>query len=83
MRRAKLTPSSGYSNCRDVLLTGSCAPHTKQASKIGGHKMNFGFIASLVIVIIGIVGVFIAIPIVSDYAFWVVVVAYIVLAGTR
>jgi hypothetical protein len=45
--------------------------------------MNFGFIASLVIVILGIVAVFIAIPIISDYAFWVVVVAYIVLAGTR
>jgi hypothetical protein len=45
--------------------------------------MNFGFVASLVIVILGIVGVFIAIPIISDYAFWVVVVAYIVLAGTR
>jgi hypothetical protein len=45
--------------------------------------MNFGFIASLVIAILGIVGVFIAIPIISDYAFWVVVVAYIVLAGTR
>ena len=45
--------------------------------------MNFGFIASLVIVILGIVAVFIAIPIISDYAFWVVVAAYIVLAGTR
>jgi len=31
----------------------------------------------------GIVAVLIAIPIISDYAFWVVVVAYIVLAGTR
>ena len=29
-------PSSGYNNCRDVLLTGGCAPHTKQASKKSG-----------------------------------------------
>jgi len=45
--------------------------------------MRFGFITSLVIVILGIVGVFVEIPIISNYAFWVVVAAYIVLAGTR
>jgi hypothetical protein len=45
--------------------------------------MRFGFISSLVIVILGIVGVFVEIPIISNYAFWVVVAAYIVLAGTR
>jgi hypothetical protein len=44
--------------------------------------MSFGFLASFVIALVGIVGVFIPIPIVSDYAFWIVVVAYIVLAGT-
>jgi len=43
--------------------------------------MNFAFIASLVIAILGIVAVFIAI--ISNYAFWVVVVACVVLAGTR
>jgi len=45
--------------------------------------MSFGFIASLVMAIVGIVGVFITIPIVSEYAFWVVVGAYIVLAGRK
>jgi hypothetical protein len=45
--------------------------------------MNFWFIASVVMLILGIVGVFITIPIVSDYAFWFVVLAYIVLAGSR
>lgn len=45
--------------------------------------MNFGFIASLVLVIVAIVGVFINIPIVSQYAFWVAIAAYIVLAGMR
>ena len=45
--------------------------------------MNFGFIASLVLAILAIVGVFINIPFVSQYAFWVAVAAYVVLAGTR
>jgi len=45
--------------------------------------MSFGFIASLVMAFFGIVGVFITIPIVSEYAFWVVIGAYIVLAGTK
>jgi hypothetical protein len=38
---------------------------------------------SLVIALLGVVGVFIAIPFVSQYAFWVVVLAYVVLAGGR
>lgn len=45
--------------------------------------MNFGFIASLVVMILAVVGVFIEIPIVSNYAFWFAVGAYILLAGTR
>jgi hypothetical protein len=45
--------------------------------------MRFGFIASFIMAILGIVGVFIDIPIVSQYAFWFVVAAYIVLAGSR
>jgi hypothetical protein len=43
--------------------------------------MRFGFIASLVIAILGVVGAFVPIPFVSEYAFWFVAVAYIVLAG--
>ncbi len=45
--------------------------------------MNFGFVASLVLVILAVVGVFIEIPIISNYAFWFAVGAYIMLAGTR
>ena len=45
--------------------------------------MRFGFIASFVMAILAIVGVFIDIPIVSQYAFWFVVGAYILLAGSR
>ncbi|MGA7803437.1 hypothetical protein [Bradyrhizobium sp.] len=45
--------------------------------------MNFGFVLSLVLVILAVVGVFIEIPIVSNYAFWFAIGAYIMLAGTR
>jgi hypothetical protein len=44
--------------------------------------VNFGFVVSLVMVILAVVGVFIELPIVSDYAFWFAVGAYIVLAGS-
>jgi hypothetical protein len=45
--------------------------------------VNFGFVASLILIIAAVVGVFIEIPIVSNYAFWFAVGAYILLAGTR
>ena len=45
--------------------------------------MNFGFVLSLVLVILAVVGVFIEIPLVSNYAFWFAIGAYILLAGTR
>ena len=45
--------------------------------------VNFGFVLSLVLVILAVLGVFIEIPIVSDFAFWFAIGAYIMLAGTR
>jgi hypothetical protein len=45
--------------------------------------MNWGFIVSFVLVVLGIVGVFIDISFVSDYAYWFVIAGYIVLAGSR
>jgi hypothetical protein len=45
--------------------------------------VNFGFVLSLVLVILAVVGVFIEIPLVSNYAFWFAIGAYIILAGTR
>ena len=45
--------------------------------------MNFGFVVSLVLVILAVVGVFIEIPLVSNYAFWFTIGAYIMLAGSR
>jgi hypothetical protein len=43
--------------------------------------MRFGFITSFAMAILAIVSVFIEIPIVSQFAFWFVVGAWIVLAG--
>ena len=45
--------------------------------------MNFGFVLSLVLVILAVVGVFIEIPLVSNYAFWFAIGAYMLLAGSR
>ena len=43
--------------------------------------MNFGRMVSLVIAIVAVLGVFVEIPIVSDYAFWILVAAYLVVVG--
>jgi hypothetical protein len=45
--------------------------------------VNFGYVLSLILAGFAVVGVFIDIPFVSDYAFWIVVAAYIILAGTH
>jgi hypothetical protein len=47
------------------------------------RSVNFGFVASLIMIIFAVISVFIEIPVVSNYAFWFAVGAYIVLAGTR
>ena len=43
--------------------------------------MDFGLIASLLIAILAIVSVFVEIPIVSDYAFWVMTGAFLLVVG--
>jgi hypothetical protein len=43
--------------------------------------MSFGFLVSFGLIILAIVGVFIYVPVVSDYAFWLAVGAYAILAG--
>ncbi len=45
--------------------------------------MNFGFVASLIVLIFSVLSVFVEVPVVSNYAFWFAVGAYILLAGTR
>jgi hypothetical protein len=43
--------------------------------------MDWGFAASLVITVLAVVSVFVEIPIVSDYAFWVLLGSYILVVG--
>jgi hypothetical protein len=45
--------------------------------------VNLWFLLSLALVIAAIVGLFIEIPFVSNYAFWCVIGAYLMLASTR
>jgi hypothetical protein len=45
--------------------------------------VNFVFVLSLLTVILAVLSVFIEIPVVSNYAFWFAVGAYLMLAGTR
>jgi hypothetical protein len=44
--------------------------------------VNFAVVVSLVLEILAVLGVFVEIPIVSNYAFWFAVGAYIMLAGS-
>jgi hypothetical protein len=44
--------------------------------------MKFGLALSLILVGFAVVGVFIEIPFISDYAFWVAISAYILLAAS-
>jgi hypothetical protein len=46
-------------------------------------SLNLIFMISLVLVGLAIVGVFIEIPFFSNYAFWVVIGAYVMLAGSK
>jgi uncharacterized protein (DUF983 family) len=47
------------------------------------RTMRFGLALSLVMVGFAVVGVFIFIPFVSTYAFWIVIAAYVILAAGR
>jgi hypothetical protein len=44
--------------------------------------VNIAVVLSLVVAILAVLGVFIEIPLVSNYAFWFAVGAYIMLAGS-
>jgi hypothetical protein len=45
--------------------------------------MKFGLAASMILIGFAVVGVFIEIPFVSDYAFWIAIAAYLLLAATK
>jgi hypothetical protein len=45
--------------------------------------VNIWVIVSIAVVILAVISVFIEVPIVSYYAFWFVIAAYLLLAGSR
>jgi hypothetical protein len=45
--------------------------------------MHWGFLVALVIGIVAIIAVFVEIPIISAYAFWVMTSAFLLIASTR
>jgi hypothetical protein len=49
----------------------------------GRPPVNFAFVFSFIIAGLAVVGVFIEIPLVSNYAFWFAIGAYIILAGSK
>jgi len=51
--------------------------------QLGRSVLNPVFTASLILAALALVGVFIEIPFISNYAFWVLMAAYIMLAGRR
>ena len=67
-------------NCFGPTLTGVCL-HYEHA--LGGCKCTGGFLVALVIGIVAIIAVFVEIPIISEYAFWVLTGAFLLTASTR
>jgi len=52
-----------------------------RASRSEALTINFVFVLSLILAGLAVVGVFIEIPFISNYAFWVAIAAYVILAG--
>ena len=77
----------GFWTCDKLSCVAGCDHLSRilgASSQRGGIcAVNFGFVVSLLTVILAVLSVFIEIPIVSNYAFWFAVGAYIMLAGTK
>jgi hypothetical protein len=54
---------------------------SKKLGKKLGMKMDFGFIAALVLAIVAIVDLFVSLPFIGGYAFWVLLGGFLVLAA--
>jgi hypothetical protein len=54
-----------------------------EAAITWGAQMSFGRMISLVITIVAVLAVFVEIPVVSDYAFWILMVALLIWMGVH
>jgi hypothetical protein len=59
-----------------------CAREMCEAAGQETLKMDFGFIAALVIAIVAIVDLFADLPLIGGYAFWVLLSGFLVLVAT-
>ena len=59
-----------------------CARALRQETGQETRKMDFGFIAALVIAIVAIVDLFADLPLIGGYAFWVLLGGFLVLVAT-
>jgi hypothetical protein len=66
--------------CVWMTLWPSCDTTTGHSSMV--IDMHFGFAISLALALLAIVGLFVEIPFVSSYAFWVMTAAYLILASS-
>jgi hypothetical protein len=77
----------GFEACDEISYVAVCDHISKVFGGFiaarGDCAVNFGFVLSLLTIILAVLSVFIEIPIVSNYAFWFAVGAYVVLAGTK
>ena len=55
----------------------------RRARREGDGALNLIYVLSLILAGLAVIGVFIDIPVVSTYAFWILLGAYIILAGSR
>lgn len=53
----------------------------KELDKGLGMKMDFGFMAALVLAIVAIIDLFVYLPLIGGYAFWVLLGGFLVLAA--
>ncbi len=63
-----------------TMSNGVRAPRSWRSAMTLHAPAMWVFILSLVLVVLAVVGVFVEIPFVSMYAFWIAVLAYVVLA---
>jgi hypothetical protein len=76
-------PPSPHSNpfaVEDTRRGRRCCDGAKGGGVDTSCSGNMVFILSLVLIVLAVVGIFVEIPFVSMYAFWVAVLAYVVLA---
>jgi hypothetical protein len=87
-----LRPYKGGLGCQDNHIRESSLPRkcpnhqgvfVLHGIGLGERPLHPLFTASLIIAMLALVGVFIEIPFVSRYAFWVLFGAYILLAGRK